>query len=93
MKIKPILDRVVLLPKKSEEKKGGILITSVAQEKSQVATVMAVGDGMTADGKEVKILIKEGDTVLFSKYAGVEVESDGKTYVIVRQADILAVID
>ena len=79
MKIKPILDRVVLLPKKSEEKKGGILIPSVAQEKSQVATVMAVGDGMTADGKEVKILIKEGDTVLFSKYAGVEVESDGKT--------------
>ena len=93
MKIKPILDRVVLLPKISEEKKGGILIPSVAQEKSQVATVMAVGDGMTADGKEVKILIKEGDTVLFSKYAGVEVESDGKTYVIVRQADILAVID
>ena len=93
MKIKPILDRVVLLPKKSEEKKGGILIPSVAQEKSQVATVMAVGDGMTADGKEVKILINEGDTVLFSKYAGVEVESDGKTYVIVRQADILAVID
>lgn len=93
MKIKPILDRVVLLPKKSEEKKGGILIPSVAQEKSQFATVMAVGDGMTADGKEVKILIKEGDTVLFSKYAGVEVESDGKTYVIVRQADILAVID
>lgn len=93
MKIKPILDRVVLLPKKSEEKKGGILIPSVAQEKSQVAIVMAVGDGMTADGKEVKMLIKEGDTVLFSKYAGVEVESDGKTYVIVRQADILAVID
>lgn len=93
MKIKPILDRVVLLPKKSEEKKGGILIPSVAQEKSQVATVMAVGDGMTADGKEVKMLIKPGDTVLFSKYAGVEVESDGKTYVIVRQADILAVID
>ncbi|HCG57877.1 MAG TPA: co-chaperone GroES [Clostridiales bacterium] len=93
MKIKPILDRVVLLPKKSEEKKGGILIPSVAQEKSQVATVMAVGDGMTADGKEVKMLVKAGDTVLFSKYAGVEVESDGKTYVIVRQADILAVID
>lgn len=93
MKIKPILDRVVLLPKKGEEKKGGILIPSVAQEKSQVATVMAVGDGMTADGKEVKMLIKPGDTVLFSKYVGVEVESDGKTYVIVRQADILAVID
>ncbi len=93
MKIKPILDRVVLLPKKSEEKKGGILIPSVAQEKSQVATVMAVGDGMTVDGKEVKMLVKAGDTVLFSKYAGVEVESDGKTYIIVRQADILAVID
>lgn len=93
MKIKPILDRVVLLPKKSEESKGGILLPSLAQEKSQIAKVIAVGDGTTPDGKEVKMLVKVGDEVLFSKFAGVEVESNGAKYVIVRQADILAVIE
>lgn len=93
MKIRPILDRVVLLPRKNEEQKGGILLPSLAQEKSQIAKVVAVGDGSTADGKEVKMLVKVGDDVLFSKFAGVEVESNGERYVIVRQADILAVIE
>lgn len=93
MKIKPILDRVVLLPEKSEESKGGILLPSLAQEKSQIAKVVAVGDGNTPDGKEVKMLVKVGDEVLFSKFAGVEIDDNGKKYVIVRQADILAVIE
>lgn len=93
MKIKPLFDRVVLLPEKREESKGGILLPTVAQEKSQIATVVAVGEGGTADGKEVKMMVKKGDEVLFSKYAGVEVEENGKMYVIVRQADILGVIE
>ncbi len=93
MKLKPLFDRVVLLPEKREETKGGILLPTVAQEKSQIATVVAVGEGGTADGKEVKMMVKKGDEVLFSKYAGVEFEEDGKTYVIVRQSDILAVVE
>ena len=92
MKLNPLFDRVILLPKKTEETKGGILIPTVAQDKSQIATVVAVGDGHTADGKEVQMMVKRGDDVLYAKYSGVEIESEGKTYVVVRQADILAVI-
>lgn len=92
MKLEPLFDRVVLLPKKSEESKGGIFLPSVAQEKSQIATVIAVGAGGTADGKDVKMQVNVGDEVLFSKYAGVEVEDGDKKYVIVRQADILAIL-
>ncbi len=92
MKLIPLFDRVILLPKKKEETKGGILIPSVAQDKSQIATVVAVGDGQTAEGKEINMKVKKGDDVLYAKYSGVEIEDEGKTYVIVRQADILAII-
>ncbi len=93
MKLKPLFDRIVLLPKKAEETKGGILLPSVAQEKSQIAKVVAVGQGGTCDGKDTPMLVKLGDEVLFSKYAGVEFEDNGQTFIIVRQADILAVIE
>ena len=93
MKLKPLFDRIVLAPKKTEETKGGILLPSVAQDKSQIAKVVAVGEGNTPDGKEVKMLIKVGDEVLYSKYAGVEIQENGEMFVIVRQADVLAVIE
>ena len=91
MKIKPIFDRVVLLPKAPEEETAsGIFLPTVAQEKSQEAEVVAVGDGTTFEGKDVGMRVAVGDRVIFSKYAGSEVEFEGKKYVIVRQADILA---
>ena len=93
MKIKPLFDRIVLLPKKSEEKKGGILLPTAAQEKSQIATVVAVGDGGPADGKVAPIVVKVGDEVLYSKYSGVEYEEDDVKYVVVRQPDIIAIIE
>ena len=92
MKLQPLFDRVVLKPKENDETKGGIFLPSVAQDKSQIATVVAVGEGGTSDGKDVKMLVHKGDEVLFSKYAGVEFEDDGVQYVVVRQADILAII-
>ena len=94
MKIKPLFDRVVLQPREREnETKTGIILPSVAEEKSQIAVVMAVGDGTLFDGKEVKMKVKVGDNVLFAKYSGAEIEQDGQKYVIVRQADILAVLE
>ncbi len=91
MNIKPIFDRVVLLPKAPEEETAsGIILPTVAQDKSQEAKVVAIGDGTTFDGKDVGMKVAVGDDVLFSKYAGTEIEFEGKKYVIVRQADILA---
>ena len=92
MKLKPLFDRIVLLPKKSEEMKGGIILPTAAQEKSQIATVVAVGDGGAPDGKNAPIKVQVGDDVLYSKYAGVEYEEDGEKFVIIRQPDILAIV-
>ena len=89
MEIKPLFDRVVLLPEESEkETKGGILLPTASQEKSQIAKVVAVGKGGELDGQKVK----EGDRVLYSKYAGTEISFGEKKYVVVRQTDILAVV-
>lgn len=94
MKLKPLFDRVVLLPKEKEEKTNlGIILPTIAQEKSQIAKVVAVGEGGLPDGKELKMQVKAGDMVLYAKYSGTEFEEDGKKYIIVRQADILAVIE
>lgn len=94
MKIKPLFDRVVLQTIENEkESKGGILLPSVAQEKSQLANVVAVGEGGLPDGKEAPMKVKVGDKVLFAKYSGTEIEESGKKYIIVRQADILAVVE
>ncbi len=94
MKIKPLFDRVLLEIEESEkETKGGILLPTAAQEKSQVAKVVAVGKGGELDGKKIEMQVEKGDRVLYSKYSGTEVTVEDKKYVIVRQADILAVLD
>ena len=94
MKIKPLADRVVIKMVEAEETtKGGIILTSAAKEKPQVATVVAVGPGGLVDGKEVEMIVKVGDKVLTSKYSGTEVKVDGVEYNIVKQGDILAIVD
>ena len=93
MKIKPLADRVVIKMVEAEETtKGGIILTSAAKEKPQVATVVAVGPGGLVDGKEVEMIVKVGDKVLTSKYSGTEVKVDGEECTIVRQSDILAIV-
>lgn len=94
MKLKPLFDRVLLSPKKNAETtNGGIMLPSASQEKSQLATVVAVGDGGLVDGKEVVMKLKIGQTVLFSKYAGNEFKIDNEEYIIIKQTDILAVVE
>ena len=94
MKLVPLSDRVVLQQVEAEEKTAsGILLSSASQEKPQEALVIAVGPGGLVDGKEVKMQVKEGQKVIYSKYAGTEVKLDGQEYVIVRQNDILAVVE
>ena len=94
MRIKPLFDKVVIKVNDADEKtKSGIVLPSAAQEKQQVATVLAVGEGGIIDGKEETMQVKVGDKVLFSKYAGSEFKLDGEEVVIIRQNDILAVIE
>ena len=93
MNIKPLADRVVIKMLEAEETtKSGIILTSAAQEKPQVAEIVAVGPGGVVDGKEVKMEVKVGDKVLTSKYAGTEVKLDGEEYTIRRQSEILAIV-
>lgn len=94
MTIKPLLDRVVLKQTEVEETtKSGLIIASSAQEKPQVAQVVAVGPGGIVDGKEIVMQVKVGDRVIIGKYSGTEVKLDKEEYTIVRQADILAVVE
>ena len=94
MKIKPIFDRVVLLPKEAEkETQSGIILPTAAQEKSMIATVVAVGEGGKVDGKEIKMQVKVGDEVLYTKYSGTECSFDGKKYIVIKQSDILAILE
>ncbi len=94
MTIKPLADRVVVKLVEAEEKtKTGIILTASAQEKPQIAEVVAVGPGGIVDGNEVKMTVKVGDRVITSKYAGTEVKCDGVEYNIVRQGDILAIVE
>ena len=94
MKIKPLADRVVIkLVEEEETTKGGLILSGSAKEKPQVAEVIAVGPGGNVDGKEITMHVKEGQKVIYSKYAGNEVKLDGEEYVIVRQSDILAVVE
>ena len=91
MNIKPLADRVVVKMLESEETtKSGIVLPGSAQEKPQVAEVMAVGPGGVVDGKEVKMELAVGDKVIMSKYAGTEIKLEGSEYTILRQSDILA---
>ena len=94
MQIKPLFDRVVIEPIDAEEKtKSGIVLLAKDQEKPQMAAVVAVGPGGFVDGTEVKMEVKVGDRVLCSKYAGSEFKVDGKEVTILRQSDILAIVE
>ena len=88
MNIKPLADRVLVLPAPAEEKVGGIIITDTAKEKPQRGRVIAIGQGI----KDEAMVLKENDTVLYGKYAGTELEYEGEKYLIMRQSDVLAVL-
>ena len=94
MKLQPLADRVVLKQLEAEETtKSGIVLPGKEKEKPQQAEVIAVGPGGVVDGKEIKMEVKKGDHVIYSKYSGTEVElDDEKKYIIVKQSDILAII-
>jgi len=94
MRIKPLGDRVVVKVIESEEKtKSGIVIPDTAKEKPQEGKVVAVGTGEVVDGKKIPLEVKEGDRVIYSKYAGTEVKLDDEEYLILRQSDILAILE
>ena len=94
MQIKPLADRVVVKAIEMEEKtKSGIVLPDTAKEKPQEGEIMAVGPGRYEDGKLVPMNVKKGDRVLFAKYAGTEVKLDGEEYLIMRESDILGIID
>lgn len=94
MNIKPLADRVVIKMQEAEETtKSGIILAGSAKEKPEVAEVVAVGPGGVVDGKEVKMELKVGDKVLTSKYSGTEVKLDGEEYTILRQSDVLAIVN
>lgn len=94
MTIKPLSDRVVLKTVEAEETtKSGIILTASAKEKPEISEVVAVGPGGIVDGVEVKMNVKVGDKVITAKYSGTEVKVDGVEYSIVRQADILAIVE
>ncbi len=94
MKLKPLFDKVVV--KKTEEKEqtvGGIFLPTAAQEKQEVAIVVAVGEGGVIDGKDVKMIVHVGDRVLYSKYAGSTFKLDGEEVTVIKQSDILAIVE
>lgn len=94
MKIRPLADRVVIKRAEAEEKTAsGIILASAAKEQPQIAEVIEVGPGGMVDGKEIKMELKKGDKVIYSKYAGTEVKVEGEEYIIIKEADILAVLE
>jgi len=94
MNLKPLADRVIIKMVEAEETtKSGIILTGSAKEKPEVAEVIAVGPGGMVDGKEVVMTVKVGDKVITSKYSGTQVKVDGDEYTIVRQGDILAIVE
>ena len=94
MKLKPLADRVLLKPTEAEETtKSGIILSTANKEKPVVSEVIAVGPGGVVDGKEIVMTVKPGDKVVVAKYAGTEVKLDGVDYSIVRQSDILAIVE
>ena len=94
MNIKPLFDKVVVESVQTEERtKSGFILPSSAHETPQVARVISCGPGGLIDGKEVKMVVKAGDTILYSKYAGSEFKVDGKEVTIIKQSDILAIVE
>lgn len=94
MNLKPLADRVVIKQLEAEEKtKSGIVLPTQSKEKPQEAEVIAVGPGSTVDGKVVPMQVSVGDKVIYSKYAGTEIKIDGTEYIIVKESDILAIVE
>ena len=94
MKVKPLFDKVVVESMEMEEKtQSGFILPTASQEKQQMAKIVAVGPGGVVDGKEIVMQVKVGDKVLYSKYAGSEFKVDGKELTIIRQSDILAIVE
>ncbi len=94
MTIKPLFDKVVVLgTSKKETTKSGFILPSASQEKQQTATVVAVGPGRVIDGKEINMQVKVGDVILYQKYSGSDFKLDGKEYTIIKQSDILAIVE
>ncbi|MBE5885381.1 MAG: co-chaperone GroES [Lachnospiraceae bacterium] len=94
MKLVPLGDRVVLKQLVAEETtKSGIVLPGQTKEKPQEAEVVAVGPGILPDGKEIKMSVKAGDKVIYTKYAGTEVKMDGEEFILVKQSDILAIVE
>ena len=94
MTVKPLGDRVVIKNCEVEETtKSGLILAGTAKEKPQMAMVIAVGPGGNVDGKEITMNVKAGEKVIYSKYAGTEVKVDGEELIIVRQSDILAIVE
>lgn len=94
MTLKPLADRVVIKRLEAEETtKGGIILTAAAKEKPDLSVVVAVGPGGVVDGKEVKMILKPGDKVITSKYMGTEVKIDGEQLTIVKQSDVVAIVE
>jgi len=94
MKLKPLCDRIVIRQLEAEETtKSGIVLPGSAKEKPQQAEVVAVGPGGVVDGKEIKMELKPGDKVIYSKYAGTEVKLEEEEFIIVRQSDVLAIVE
>ena len=92
--IKPLQDRVLIKMMEGEETtKSGIILSSGAKEKPQIAEVLEVGPGGNVEGKEIQMYVKKNDKVIVSKYAGTEVKYEGEDYIIVKQSDILAIVE
>ena len=94
MKVRPLFDKVVVESVEMQEKtQSGFYLPTASQEKQQMAKIIAVGPGGIVDGKEIVMQVKEGDVILYSKYAGSEFKVDGKELTIIRQSDILAIVE
>lgn len=92
--IKPVGDKILIKMCESEDKtKSGIILSANSKEKPQIAEVIAVGPGGKVDGEEVEMYVKEKDKVIVSKYAGTEIKYEGEDYIIIRQSDVLAIVD
>lgn len=93
MKFKPLFDRVVVLPKtQNSVTDSGIVLPETSQERPQIGEIVAIGDGTDFDGNKQEMKVKVRDEVLFNKYAGVELKMDGKTYIVMRQIDLIGVM-
>ena len=94
MKIKPMFDRILVqAEKQTHTTQSGIIMPATSQERPIYALVVAVGEGGMVDGNEVKMVVKTGDHIIFNKYAGSEIKLDGKEYILLRQIDVLAVVE